>query len=68
MAHLAPGELKRFNADPIGTIDYDFDIDYVGDGIPEHRLDVMRPRNPSAPLPVYVYFHGGAGPQATKHR
>jgi acetyl esterase/lipase len=59
MAHLAPGELKRFSADPIDTIDYEFDIDYVGDGIPEHRLDVMRPRNSPAPLPVYVYFHGG---------
>ncbi len=59
MAHLAPGELRRFSADPIGTIDYTFDIDYVGDGMREHRLDVLRPVDAAGPLPVYVYFHGG---------
>lgn len=59
MAHLAPGELRRFSADPIGAVEYDVDIDYVGDGIREHRLDVLRPRDASGPLPVYVYFHGG---------
>lgn len=59
MAHLAPGELRRFNADPIDTIDYALDIDYVGDGVREHRLDVLRPKDAPTPLPVYVYFHGG---------
>lgn len=62
MARLAAGELRRFSADPIGAVDYRLDVDYVGDGIPEHRLDVLRPTeaaDAAAPLPVYVYFHGG---------
>jgi acetyl esterase/lipase len=59
MAHLAPGELRRFSADPIDAIDYRFDVDYVGDGLREHRLDVLRPTAATTPLPVYVYFHGG---------
>jgi len=64
MAHLAPGELRRFNAEPIDSVVYRTDIDYVGDGIRQHRLDVIAPRERdsgkrSAALPVYVYFHGG---------
>ena len=59
MAHLAPGELRRFNADPIDAVDYRLDIDYVGDGSSEHRLDVLAPREVAGPLPVYLYFHGG---------
>ncbi|MCU1409953.1 MAG: esterase [Rhodoglobus sp.] len=59
MAHLAPGELRRFSADPINGIDYTLDVDYAGDGMREHRLDVLRPVGATAPLPVYVYFHGG---------
>jgi acetyl esterase/lipase len=63
MAHLAPGELRRFTADPIEHVTYDNDIDYVGDGIHQHRLDVIAPGAQhiaeSGPLPVYVYFHGG---------
>lgn len=62
MAHLAPGELRRFNLDPIDSVDYRFDIDYVGDGLHTQRLDVISPRptgDDHGPLPVYVYFHGG---------
>lgn len=59
MASLAPGELKRFSAEPIDTVDYHLDLDYVGDGIREHRLDVIVPHGATGPLPVYVYFHGG---------
>lgn len=59
MASVAPGERKRFNAEPIDTVDYHLDLDYVGDGIRQHRLDVIVPHGLSAPLPVYVYFHGG---------
>ncbi|CAN5317132.1 alpha/beta hydrolase [soil metagenome] len=59
MAHLAPGELRRFSADPIDGIEYRFDVDYAGDGMREHRLDVLTPVGATAPLPVYVYFHGG---------
>lgn len=64
MARLAPGELRRFTADPIAAVDYEFDIDYVGDGVREHRLDVLRPTDArpadvAAGLPVYIYFHGG---------
>jgi acetyl esterase len=59
MAQLAPGELRRFNLEPIESVDYVLDLDYVGDGIRQHRLDVIAPRETSGPLPVYVYFHGG---------
>ena len=68
MTRVAPGELHKFNADPIDDVDYHFDLDYVGDGIRDHRLDVLVPHErheePDAsgvaePLPVYIYFHGG---------
>jgi acetyl esterase/lipase len=36
-------------------------IDYVGDGIAAHRLDVIRRRGvPLTGAPVFVYIHGGA--------
>lgn len=59
MAHLGPRELRRFSADPIEAVDYTLDVDYVGDGIRQHRLDVIVPQHHADPLPVYVYFHGG---------
>ena len=61
MAHIGPGEGRRFNADPIDTVDYHLDIDYVGDHIRAHRLDVIVPHRAAShpPLPVYIYFHGG---------
>lgn len=59
MARLAPGELKRFSADPIDEVDYALDIDYAADGIRQHRLDVISPKRAAGALPVYVYFHGG---------
>jgi acetyl esterase len=59
MAQLGPRERIRLNADPITTVDYVSDVDFVGDGIREHRLDVISPKVADGPLPVYVYFHGG---------
>jgi acetyl esterase len=64
MATIARRELARFNADPITSVDYATDIDYVGDGIRGHLLDVITPHtaglmNSGESLPVYVYFHGG---------
>lgn len=59
MAQVGPGERRRFSAEPIDSVDYRFDVDYVGDGIRQHRLDVIVPRGATEPLPVYVYFHGG---------
>ncbi|MGN6744130.1 MAG: alpha/beta hydrolase [Amnibacterium sp.] len=59
MTRLAPGELRRFNRDPLPDVDYHLDLDYDGDGRPEHRLDVLVPHGRTEPLPVYVYFHGG---------
>jgi acetyl esterase len=59
MAHLGPRELRRFNLLPITSVSYTFDVDYVGDGARDHRLDVLVPQGASGPLPVYVYFHGG---------
>lgn len=66
-------ELRHLNQDPITGIRYWHDIDFVGDHIRSHRLDVMAPAlRPGMPgtagtataniphtLPVYVYFHGG---------
>jgi acetyl esterase/lipase len=61
MAQLTPRESRVFNVDPIDTVDYLVDVDYVGDGTKAHRLDVITPRVriDDSPLPVYVYFHGG---------
>lgn len=59
MAQLGPGERRRFNLEPIESVDYVLDLDYVGDGIRQHRLDVITPRETSGSLPVYIYFHGG---------
>jgi acetyl esterase len=59
MARVAPGELKRFSAEPIEAVNYTVDVDYVGAGMPQQRLDVIAPRDISVPLPVYIYFHGG---------
>ena len=54
------GELKRFNADPIEDVRHFHDIDFVGDGIRPHKLDVLIPQDSNhGSLPVYVYFHGG---------
>ena len=36
------------------------DIQYREGDVPEHRLDVWRPVERAAPLPVVVYVHGGA--------
>ena len=67
-------ENSHFNVDPITGVDYFHDIDFVGDGIRAHRLDVITPSadggtetagasagtgSPAGELPVYVYFHGG---------
>lgn len=63
MARMAPGENRRLNRAPIADVDYTLDIDYAGDGIASHRLDLLLPRSPAAPtgagLPIYLYFHGG---------
>lgn len=63
MHSVKTSENARFNVDPITGVDYFHDIDFVGDGIRAHRLDVITPTSPgSGPdgsLPVYVYFHGG---------
>ena len=64
MHSLGPGEVARFNAAPVTGVDHSRDIDFVGDGIRAHRLDVITPArsrgaHADGPLPVYVYFHGG---------
>ncbi|MBW4042704.1 MAG: alpha/beta hydrolase [Acidobacteria bacterium] len=59
MAQVTPRELRRFNVDPVRTVDYRLDVDYAGDGLPQHRLDVLTPRPRPGAAPVYVYFHGG---------
>ncbi len=75
MHSLGPAERTRFNAEPVTGVDYFHDIDFVGDGIRAHRLDVITPAGArtatakdTGPLPVYVYFHGGAGPRGTRPR
>lgn len=43
-------ENSRFNVDPITGVEYFHDIDFVGDGIRAHRLDVITP-SPATPSP-----------------
>jgi len=55
-------EVNHLNQDPVEGVRYWHDIDFVGDRIRSHRLDVLAPdglTRASEPLPVYVYFHGG---------
>ena len=60
MHSVKNAERVRFNADPVPGVRSWRDIDFVGDHLPSHRLDVMAPEPAGAgPLPVYVYFHGG---------
>jgi acetyl esterase len=59
MAPVMLRESRVFNADPIDSVTYAYDVDYVGDGSRAHRLDVITPGTSTGPLPVYVYFHGG---------
>jgi acetyl esterase/lipase len=44
------------------SVQVERNLDYWGDGIKRHRLDVIRPRVPPSarPAPVMVYIHGGA--------
>ncbi|QCB98785.1 alpha/beta hydrolase [Arthrobacter sp. PAMC25564] len=68
MHSVRSSENSRFNVDPITAVTYVHDVDFVGDGIRAHRLDVITPApagtpgsgpDAAGPLPVYVYFHGG---------
>lgn len=62
MHAISKVEMRTLNAEPITDVSYWHDIDFVGDHIRSHRLDVMAPANlprRTDPLPVYVYFHGG---------
>lgn len=36
------------------------DLDYAGDGIVRHKLDLMLPESTTGPLPLVVWIHGGA--------
>ncbi|BCW65598.1 hypothetical protein NicSoilB4_03610 [Arthrobacter sp. NicSoilB4] len=60
MHSVKASENSRFNVDPITGVEYFHDIDFVGDGIRAHRLDVITPSvvNPS---PVTPSPAGGAG-------
>lgn len=70
MRVVSSSERTRFNREPVTAVDYVRDIDYVGDALAAHSLDVLvplsavqqrrdRPEGEDALLPVYVYFHGG---------
>jgi len=51
----------------IAQIQPDFrDIDYVGDGLQNHLLDVYIPPNTESPRPAVVYIHGGGWENRTK--
>ncbi|MCL2516869.1 MAG: alpha/beta hydrolase [Microbacteriaceae bacterium] len=62
MLPFAPLQSRMLNANPLRSVDYLLDVDYVGDHHPGHRLDVLTPHRAienRQKLPVYVYFHGG---------
>ena len=42
------------------------DIDYVGDGLQNHLLDVYIPPNVESPRPAVVYIHGGGWENQSK--
>ncbi|WP_111720837.1 alpha/beta hydrolase [Homoserinimonas sp. OAct 916] len=43
MTHVGPREKRRFNAEPVREVDYHLDIDFVGHGHRDQRLDVIVP-------------------------
>ena len=47
MHSVKASENTRFNVDPIAGVEYFHDIDFVGDGIRAHRLDVITPQLPN---------------------
>lgn len=47
MHSVKTSENTRFNVDPIAGVEYAHDIDFVGDGIRAHRLDVITPHPPT---------------------
>ena len=47
MHSVKASENTRFNVDPIAGVEYVHDIDFVGDGIRAHRLDVITPQLPN---------------------
>ncbi|XTR51380.1 hypothetical protein ACOM2C_14360 [Pseudarthrobacter sp. So.54] len=51
MHSVKASENSRFNVDPITGVEYFHDIDFVGDGIRAHRLDVITPPPPNPPNP-----------------
>jgi acetyl esterase len=70
MLAVGSRERARFNTDPLTDVAYTQDLDYGGDGLAAHRLDVLTPLATTPAdhrgaaragelLPVYVYFHGG---------
>ncbi|WP_245556823.1 alpha/beta hydrolase [Gryllotalpicola ginsengisoli] len=62
MAPFTPVQSRWLNAQPLTTVRYELDIDYVGEGHRGQHLDVLTPRSAAEggeSLPVYVYFHGG---------
>ncbi len=59
MMRLSARDARHEGTKPLDGIDYTFDVDYAGDGIRAHRLDVLVPHGVAKPMPVYIYFHGG---------
>ncbi|HJV99667.1 MAG TPA: alpha/beta hydrolase [Arthrobacter sp.] len=66
MHTVSSRERARFNQEPLTEVDYIHDINYMGDSLAAHHLDVITPardsrdrRGKEKALPVYVYFHGG---------
>lgn len=57
-------ENSRFNVDPVTGVDYHHDIDFVGDGIRAHRLDVIAP-SPAPGTPSPAVGAGGSGSPGT---
>ena len=55
-AQPAPDYTKSF----IETSKSWIDIDYVGDGIIGHKLDIFLPKEGQAPFPVIVTIYGSA--------
>lgn len=59
-AGTAQNQEPDYEKNAIQSSTYWLDVDYVGDGIVGHRLDIHLPRTGNAPYPIVVCVYGSA--------
>ncbi|GAB3618070.1 hypothetical protein GCM10027416_26270 [Okibacterium endophyticum] len=69
MARATVRELAEFNAEPVPGVSRTRDVDFVGDGIRAHRLDVLAPTDAHSPTRAHSRGErdrGAQGPAAER--